>query len=311
MLLTVTLNPSIDISYFVDSFQLDDVNRAAQVTKTPGGKGLNVSRVLHQLEIPVTATGFLGGHTGELLKDGLDQLGIKHAFAPCAGETRNCIAILSENKQTEILESGPVITSQEIDQFLKNFTALIKTDIEWITISGSLPQGFSEDFYQVLLSQAANENCKVLLDSSGKYLYQALTGKDKPYLIKPNHHELAELVQKDTSKNIERLLDYLQNPLFDGVPYIVVTLGAEGALIKDGDSYYKASLPTIQAVSPVGSGDASLAGFAAALYQKKALSDIVKTGMTTGLLNTLEHQTGAINTEHFKDYFDQILVEKL
>lgn len=311
MLLTVTLNPSIDISYFVDSFQLDDVNRADQVTKTPGGKGLNVSRVLHQLEIPVTATGFLGGHTGELVKDGLDQLGIKHAFAPCAGETRNCIAILSENKQTEILESGPVITSKEVDQFLKKFTSLIKTDIEWITISGSLPQGFPEDFYQVLLSHATKENCKVLLDSSGKYLYQALTGKDKPYLIKPNHHELAELLQKDTSKNIGQLLNYLQNPLFDGVSYIVVTLGAEGALIKNGDSYYKASLPKIQAVSPVGSGDASLAGFAAALYQKKALSDIVKTGMTTGLLNTLEHQTGSINTEHFKDYFDQILVEKL
>lgn len=311
MLLTVTLNPSIDISYFIDSFHLDHVNRTSHVTKTPGGKGLNVTRVLHQLNIPVTATGFLGGHTGAFLADGLDQLGIKHAFSPCAEETRNCIAILSENNQTEILESGPTITQDEIDQFLKNFTTLVKTEIEWITLSGSLPKGFPDDFYQVLLSLAAKENCKVLLDSSGNYLKHALKSKDKPYLIKPNHQELAELLHKETSKETTTLLDYLQAPLFDGVSYIVVTLGADGALIKNGNDYYRATLPKIEAVSPVGSGDASLAGIAAALYQKKPLINILKTGMTTGLLNTLEAQTGTINTDSFTTYFDQILVEKL
>ncbi|MGL4695637.1 hexose kinase [Enterococcus larvae] len=311
MLLTVTLNPSIDISYFIDSFQLDTVNRTNQVTKTPGGKGLNVTRVLHQLSIPVTATGFLGGHTGELLKDGLDQLGIQHSFSSCTGETRNCIAVLSENKQTEILESGPTITDDEISRFLEHFAALLKADTELITISGSLPKGFPDDFYQVLISRAAEANCNVLLDSSGTYLQQALTGKDKPYLIKPNHHEIAELLQVEPSCEPETLIHYLQNPIFEGVAYIVVTLGAAGALIKHGNSYYKASLPKIQAVSPVGSGDASLAGMAAALYQKKSLPDLLKTGMTTGLLNTLEAQTGTINIDKFNDYFDQILVEEL
>ncbi|WP_086350128.1 1-phosphofructokinase family hexose kinase [Candidatus Enterococcus clewellii] len=311
MLLTVTLNPSIDISYFVDNFQMDHVNRTDKVTKTPGGKGLNVSRVLHQLKIPVTATGFLGGHTGELLKDGLDQLEIKHSFSPCAEETRNCIAILSENKQTEILEPGPTIKQDEINQFLKNFTVLLKTGIEWVTLSGSLPQGCPDDFYQTLLALSEKEKCKVLLDSSGPYLQKALAGKNKPYLIKPNHQELADLLQKKPSRNTETLLDYLKDPLFDGVSYIVVTLGAEGALIKNGDNYYKASLPKIQAINPVGSGDASLAGIAAALYHKKSLSDVLKTGMTTGLLNTLEAQTGTIDIDHFNDYFDQIHVEKL
>lgn len=310
MILTVTLNPSIDISYFVDHFQLDTVNRTAGVKKTPGGKGLNVARVLKQMNISVLATGFIGGHIGELLKEGLDLAEIQHSFSPIKGETRNCIAVLSENKQTEVLEAGPTITEEETSAFLEHFSALIK-DTELITISGSLPEGFSPDFYQQLLALAEKEECPVLLDTSGNYMYHALAGKHKPFLIKPNHHEIADLLQKKASKDIHVLMDYLKEPLFDEIQYIVVTLGGEGALIKNKEKFFKASLPKIDAVSPVGSGDASLAGIAAALFNQQDLETVIKTSMTAGLLNTLEAQTGFINMEKFDDYFEQIHIKEL
>lgn len=310
MILTVTLNPSIDISYFVDTFQLDAVNRTELVTKTAGGKGLNVTRVLQQLNVPVKATGFLGGYTGERVKEGLNQMGIQHSFSPIKEETRNCIAILSENRQTEILEAGPKITEKEIAAFLEHFHSLLKTS-DLITISGSLPKDFPADFYQILLEQATLEKCPVLLDTSGKSLYHALSGKFKPYLIKPNHHEIAELLNKKASKTIDSLITDLKNPLFDEVEYIVVTLGADGALLKHGTSYYRARLPKITPISPVGSGDASLAGMAAAIQQKKTITDILKTGMTTGILNTLETQTGTINVKNFDSFFDQMIIDQI
>ena len=116
MILTVTMNPSIDISYPLDVLQLDTVNRVAEVSKTAGGKGLNVTRVLSEIKDPVAATGLLGGRTGQFILDHLGE-GIEKRFFEIAGDTRNCIAILHEGKQTEILEKGPTISEKEGQEF--------------------------------------------------------------------------------------------------------------------------------------------------------------------------------------------------
>lgn len=117
MILTVTMNPSVDISYPLEEFNLDTVNRVAKVSKTPGGKGLNVTRVLKQLNDKVVATGLIGGALGTDIKEKLLQTGIKNDFFEISGETRNCIAILHEGNQTEILEKGPTITKSESENF--------------------------------------------------------------------------------------------------------------------------------------------------------------------------------------------------
>src|SRR5699024_8956086 len=107
MILTITLNPSVDISYKLDRFGIDQVNRVQDVSKTAGGKGLNVTRVLHQLQEDVAASGFLGGSLGDFILKQLGNLGMRDFFTPIDGETRNCIAVIHEGKQTEILEGGP------------------------------------------------------------------------------------------------------------------------------------------------------------------------------------------------------------
>ena len=144
MILTVTLNPSIDISYTLPYLKLDTTNRTAEVNKTAGGKGINVTRVIHDLKKNVLASGLIGGNLGKAIIENLNEVGIKSDFYPISGETRNCIAILHEGQQTEILESGPTITAGESMNFLTHFKD-IATQADVITISGSLPKGLSDN----------------------------------------------------------------------------------------------------------------------------------------------------------------------
>lgn len=146
MILTVTLNPSVDISYKLADLKLDDINRVTDVSKTAGGKGLNVSRVLKQLGGQVGATGFLGGSLGTFIRKELQKSNVVDYFIDIEGATRNCIAVIHDgNQQTEILEDGPSITESEAAKFLKQFKTVLEK-VELITISGSLPQGVEKNF---------------------------------------------------------------------------------------------------------------------------------------------------------------------
>lgn len=195
MILTVTLNPSIDISYSLTEFAIDDVNRATEVIKTAGGKGLNVSRVLKQLGEDVGATGFLGGSLGTFIRNKIRSTGIEDYFIDIKDSTRNCIAILHDNgKQTEVLESGPAISELEAEVFIEKFKTTVK-EADVITISGSLPSGLPTEFYNQLLSLASESNVPVLFDSGGTLLEKALTHDHTPFLIKPNETEFADLLE--------------------------------------------------------------------------------------------------------------------
>ncbi|MBT2733072.1 hexose kinase [Carnobacterium sp. ISL-102] len=310
MILTVTMNPSVDISYSIKELKLDDINRVSQVSKTAGGKGLNVTRVVHELGGPVKATGIVGGHLGNQLKEQLDSAGIEHDFYPISQEIRNSIAILHNgNNQTEILETGPTMTKAEIAGLLAAFQRLLsKTKL--LTISGSLAKGLSTDFYAQLIMIAKEKGIDTLLDTSGEALKEALIGNEKPKLIKPNLTEINDLLQlKLDSKQPEKLKQALNHPLFEGVEWIVVTLGGNGAIVKHDNLFYRAMIPKIDVINPVGSGDATIAGLAYALSRYESDEEIIKTGMTTGMLNALESVTGHINTEHFQTLYSQITVE--
>ena len=152
MILTVTLNPSIDISYPLEELKLDTVNRVLEVSKTAGGKGLNVTRVLAESGETVGATGFVGGTNGQFIKTHLPR-DVQSFFYDILGDTRNCIAILHEGNQTEILEAGPEIIRTEALGFLHHFKLLMPT-ADVIAISGSLPTGLPVDYYASLIEIA-------------------------------------------------------------------------------------------------------------------------------------------------------------
>lgn len=192
MILTVTMNPSVDTRYQLDELIIDDVNRVTP-EKTAGGKGLNVARVLGQLGDDVVATGLLGGHMGAYMAELMDANGINNDFVPIKGETRICLNILHAGNQTELLESGPTIAPEELDAFTAKFTELAgKADV--VTISGSLPRGVEADYYAKITGIAENAGAKVLLDTSGASLEAALKSEVKPELVKPNLTEINGLL---------------------------------------------------------------------------------------------------------------------
>lgn len=309
MILTVTLNPSVDISYKLEQFKLDAVNRVADVSKTAGGKGLNVTRVLHQLGEEVAATGFLGGNLGDFIRKEISNIGVQDHFVKSAGDTRNCIAVIHEGQQTELLEGGPEITTNEATAFLENFRLSVE-EADVVTISGSLPKGIGPDFYSKLLEITEAGDKPVLLDTSGESLRLSVLAEHKPYMIKPNLEELAGLFDMEINTEDE-IIKALHDPLFKGIAWVVVTLGAEGALIKHGNQIYRANIPSVKAVNPVGSGDSVVAGFAAGLSRELDKEDLMKFGLGMGVLNAMEERTGSINPENIDWCIEKISVKKI
>lgn len=306
MILTITLNPAIDISYKLERLVIDGTNRCSNVIKTSGGKGLNVTRVISLVKEDVCATGLLGGTNGEFIANKLSEDRIENDFVKIKGDTRNCIAILHEGNQTEILESGPKISESEKEKFISKYKELVKK-VDVIVASGSVPKDLGSDFYNVLITIANKENKKFLLDTSGENLRRTLLSK--PYLIKPNKEELSQLIGrevKDENTIIEALID-MKNK-YD-IPYIVVSLGAEGALALHCNKLYKVRPSKIKDVNPVGSGDSTIAGFAVALKNNWKTEEVLKYGCVLGTLNALEKQTGYVNVNLIEKFKTKTKVE--
>ncbi len=283
MILTVTLNPAIDISYPLDELKFDTVNRVKDVTKTPGGKGLNVSRVLNEFGETVKATGCIGGESGEFIINHLPD-SILSRFYKISGDTRSCIAILHEGNQTEILERGPFLTIDEIDGFTNHFKTLLE-DVNVITLSGSLPAGMPDNYYQKLISIANLNGKKTVLDCSGNALKAVLQGDSKPTVIKPNLEELAQLLEEEITTEFDTLKEVLLGDLFEGIEWIIVSLGANGVFAKHKESFYKVDIPKIEVVSAVGSGDSTVAWIASGLANDKDAETLLKTANVLGIFN--------------------------
>lgn len=275
MILTVTMNPSIDISYPLDELKIDTVNRVVDVTKTAGGKGLNVTRVLSEFGDSVLATGLVGGNLGEFLVEHIDNQ-VKKDFFSIQGETRNCIAILHGDNQTEVLEKGPEVLEQEGQDFLEHFKKLLES-VEVVAISGSLPAGLPVDYYASLVELANQAGKPVVLDCSGAALQAVLESPHKPTVIKPNNEELSQLLGREVSEDLDELVD----------------------------------IPRIQVVNPVGSGDSTVAGISSGLLHKESDAELLIKANVLGMLNAQEKMTGHVNMANYQVLYDQLIVKEV
>lgn len=308
MISTITLNPSIDRRYIVDNFEKDGIFRAKEIHQTAGGKGINVARVIKLLGEPVLTSGFIGGKSGEFILDELNRLEIKNDFVHIKGETRSCIAILSnDSSQTEILEPGPEILDEEMNIFLKKYREILKkTHI--VCVSGSLPKRVPVDFYKDMISEAHRFNVKFILDTSGIGLKEGI--KALPYLIKPNKEELENLLntklktEKDIIMGAKSLIE-------EGIEFIVVSLGEKGAIVLDKNRVLKVGIPKIAAKNPVGSGDSMIAGFAVALEKGFDLEKMIIFGTCCGIANAMDDQSGTVNPRNVYSMMDKVVVEEL
>lgn len=217
---------------------------------------------------------------------------------------------MHEGNQTEILEAGPEIIRTEALGFLHHFKLLMPT-ADVIAISGSLPTGLPVDYYASLIEIAKEAGRKVVLDSSGKSLEAVLHSPFKPTVIKPNREELSQLLGRDVSADFEDLKEVLKDPLFEGIEWIIVSLGGDGAFAKHGDSFYKVDIPKIEVVNPVGSGDSTVAGISAALSSGKDDAALLTHAMVLGMLNAQEKMTGHVNMAHYDDLYQNIIVKEV
>ncbi|WP_418964992.1 1-phosphofructokinase [Cetobacterium sp.] len=305
MILTITLNPAIDVRYKIDNFEVNGVFRGKS-NKTAGGKGLNVSRVLRLLGEGVEASGFLGGNSGEWISSKIKEDGVVDSFIKTDSETRSCIAILGKDTQTEILEPGQNIPQQDIEKFLEFFKNNIHR-FETICVSGSVPQGVQQDIYKTICQLAKNK--KVILDTSGKYLLDGIKGN--PYLIKPNREELEGLLGRKLS-TFEELLNGAKEIKSIGCKNLLVSLGKDGAIfIDENEEVFKINIPKVEIKNPVGSGDSAIAGFAYGLNTNKTLEETLKWSMACGISNAMMEGTGTVDLNTINNLLDRITVEKI
>ena len=306
MITTVTLNPAIDTRYFIEDFKEGRLFRAEKTIKSPGGKGLNVTKVLRQMGADVVATGIIGGKNGEWIQENLKKMDIKEEFYVSSAETRVCIAVLAKHSETEILESGEELTDSDLRAFEKKLMELVeKSDV--ITMSGSLPKGMEAGYYQKLVELVNRKGKKVILDTSGKSLLEGVKGK--PYLIKPNFDELEYVLGEsiDGRDKIKKAVEKLKN---HGAQNVLVSLGGEGA-IYFGEEILKITIPKIKIHNTVGSGDSSVAGFAKGLDDGLELNEILKLSMACGMSNAQSMETGRVIPEDVKEFMGNITVEVL
>jgi tagatose 6-phosphate kinase len=261
LILTVTPNAAVDKTYHVEGFRLDVVNRPSQTYTVAGGKGINVARVYRTLGGRPLATGFLGGNQGRIVAEALYREGIPAAMVDVKGETRLCIAAIdpTTGTQTEINESGPEVSAEEIRKLFDRVIRLLSQEtFSFVVLSGSLPPSAPPTLYAELIDLARSRQTPVALDTSGEPLREGI--KARPWMVKPNQTELETVLGRPLSDRSEALLA-AKELLENGIEMVVLTLGAAGALCVNAAGAWFATPPPIEFASAVASGDSFLAAF--------------------------------------------------
>ncbi|MFD1851492.1 1-phosphofructokinase [Oceanobacillus bengalensis] len=276
MIYTVTLNPSIDYVVQVEEVTLGKLNKIHTDFKLPGGKGINVSRILHALETESTALGFLGGFTGEFIANWLKNECIDTDFIQVQDDTRINIKLKSI-EETEINGRGPTITNEEADRLLRKLSELKEDDV--VILSGSKPPSLPEDFYQQLIKRISGSNATFVIDTTGKDLETALSYK--PLLIKPNTVELSDLFNVDLKKQ-EEIIPYGKKLLELGAEHVIVSMAGDGALLFTSEGVFRGISPSGTVKNSVGAGDSMIAGFIGEFMKSKNAVKAFKMGLAAG-----------------------------
>lgn len=292
MILAVTLNPALDITYRVDALHPHTAHRIADVTERPGGKGLNVARVLVQLGVPVTATGLLGGATGARVTELLD--GVEHSFWPIGGETRRTVTIVDSRDATGFWEPGPEVTPAEWEHFRTHFCGLL-AGIRVVTLSGSLPRGVPVDAYAQLVAAARQAGVVSILDAEGAALELGIAAG--PDIVKPNRDELGELTPRELLKQ--------------GARAVVASKGEEGLEAVTAAGTWRAYPPERVFGNPTGAGDACVAALARGIASGHSWGELVTEAIAVSAAAVASPVAGHIDESSYVRFQAAVNVEEL
>ena len=304
MIVTVTLNLALDVTYTVPEVRVHTANRVSLVAERAGGKGVNVARVLQALGHECLVCGFAGGHTGDAVREELGTAGLSCALTTIAGESRRTLAVVDEahGDATGFWEPGPEIAGAEWRAFLDAYDALV-SDADAVVLCGSLPPGVPADAYAVLGRQARAAAVRTVLDADGDALRRGLAGG--PELVKPNRDELARAAgNADPIAGAEALLEA-------GAGAVVVSDGHEGLTAVAPEGRWRASPPERVHGNPTGAGDAAVAALTAGLVQGLPWPARLADAAALSAAAVGSPLAGDFDAELYRRYRDAVLVVAL
>lgn len=277
MILTVTLNPSVDHALFVSELRVNDTNRATKCFKDAGGKGVNLSRVLAELGTKTTATGFLGGGPGAYIRSVLDRQGVNHHFIDIEGDTRVNFSVEEERDTppTTFNEPGPFVSPVKLDE-LKTLISNLALRASWVCLGGSLPPGIPSSVYSDLI-QALGPT-KIALDADGEPLSLAI---GQPIgLLKPNTPEAERLIGRELESDADAI--EAVRWLGEKAEFAFISRGEQGAVLANEGKVWIGDSPNVDAQSTIGSGDSFIAGFLWAITTGHPVPDAFRWALAAG-----------------------------
>lgn len=285
MIYTVTLNPALDKTVEIPGMALDIVNRITEMRTDPGGKGINVSKVIAKLGGKSRAAGILGGESGRTLEKLLEGEPFATRFRFVEGQTRTNLKIIDRegHTNTDINEPGLTVTAAELDALLRELLAELRPG-DIVVLAGSLPKGAPQDTYRTWTAACKKAGARVFLDADGALLAEGI--KAAPYLIKPNDDELSRLAGKKL-ETLEELTAEGRKLLERGIERVVISLGGRGALyLRKGSTIYAEGL-RVPVGSTVGAGDSVVAALAYAEAQGLSEEEAVRLSTAAGAANVM------------------------
>lgn len=278
MIYTITFNPALDYIVRVDNFKVGQVNRTSYEEIYAGGKGINVSIVLNNLDVENIALGYIAGFTGDEIENRVKNMGCKTDFIKLNNGMSRINVKLKSNEESEINGQGPAINDNDLDKLFNKLDLLKEGDI--LVLAGSIPSTLPEDIYQIIMRRLENKNIKIIVDATKDLLLNVL--KYKPFLIKPNHHELAELFNVEI-KNEEEIITYAKKLKEMGARNVLISMAGHGAIfITEDNRVIKSKVPKGELVNSVGAGDSMVGGFIAGYLNNGNLEEAFKMGVATG-----------------------------
>lgn len=309
MIYTVTLNPALDKTVEIPGMALDTVNRVTSMRTDPGGKGINVSKVIAKLGGESCAVGILGGESGRTLLAALEREGLRTHFRFVEGQTRTNLKIIDRalHTNTDINEPGLTVSPADLDALLRDLLGMVREG-DIVVLAGSLPQGAPQDTYRVWTAACREKGARVCLDADGVLLAEGL--KAAPYLIKPNEDELSRLVGHRLT-DMDELIAEGRRLLKGGVTRVVISLGEHGALYLRGNEVLYAEGLSVPVGSTVGAGDSVVAALAYADSLGMSDEDAVRLSTATGAANVMCSGTQPAEREAVEKLLPQVKIRRI
>lgn len=309
MITTLTMNPALDKTIFLDYFTIDSVNRVKNTRVDAGGKGVNVSKIVKVLGEDTIALGILGGKTGAQLGEMLDEMEIPHEFVWVEGDTRINTKIVDAVRGTctDINEIGASITDKDLEDIKKTIQKWASQS-EFLVIGGGLQKQVPYTFYKEIIESIDQTQCKVVLDASEMLLKEGI--KAKPWLIKPNIHELEELLGKDLN-SVDLVIKECRKIIEQGVANVAVSMGSQGILFVTKDKAVHAIPPKVEPKSTVGAGDSTVGAMTVGFSKGQSIEEVVRLAVGAGTAAVTMEGTNVPDKELIEKLASQVKIVEL